>query len=177
MRFETADPAVAWLNRILAIGDGARENRAVRIEVYEVLVVRLDRPDRTPHESSMAKASKKPARSAFAPKLPDSLTAKRKGDIAILRLTRPQKRNALDDGTILGIEAFFQALPKDIKAVVIHGQGEHFSAGLDLSELTERNVAEARHAFAHVAPRVRPDPVRQGAGGRGAARRGGRRRA
>ena len=37
MRFETADPAVAWLNRILAIGDGARENRAVRIEVHEVL--------------------------------------------------------------------------------------------------------------------------------------------
>ena len=27
--------------------------------------------------------------------------------------------------------------------MVIHGQGEHFSAGLDLSELTERNVAEA----------------------------------
>jgi (methylthio)acryloyl-CoA hydratase len=26
---------------------------------------------------------------------------------------------------------------------VIHGQGEHFSAGLDLSELTERNTAEA----------------------------------
>ena len=37
MRFETADPAAAWLNRILAIGRGSRENRAVRIEVYEVL--------------------------------------------------------------------------------------------------------------------------------------------
>ena len=33
MRFETADPAAAWLNRILAIGCGARENQAVRIEV------------------------------------------------------------------------------------------------------------------------------------------------
>jgi enoyl-CoA hydratase/carnithine racemase len=79
----------------------------------------------------------------FAPKLPPSLTAERKGDIAILRLSRPQKRNALDDATILGIETFFQTLPKDIRAVVIHGQGEHFSAGLDLSELTERNTAEA----------------------------------
>src|ERR1700744_6387305 len=87
------------------------------------------------------KAGRKASR--FAPKLPASLTAKRKGDIAILRLSRPQKRNALDDGTILGIEHFFQSLPKDIKAVVIHGQGEHFSAGLDLSELTERNVSEA----------------------------------
>src|SRR3954462_5475754 len=93
----------------------------------------------------MAKASKRPAKKAFAPKLPDSLSAKRKGDIAILRLSRPQKRNALNDGMILGIETFFQALPKDIKAVVIHGQGEHFSAGLDLSELTERNTTEAVH--------------------------------
>jgi hypothetical protein len=37
MRFETADPAASWLNRILAIGRGARANRAVRIEVFEVL--------------------------------------------------------------------------------------------------------------------------------------------
>ena len=37
MRFETADPASAWLNRILALGRGARANRAVRIEVLEVL--------------------------------------------------------------------------------------------------------------------------------------------
>ncbi len=37
MRFETADPDASWLNRILAIGTGSRENKAVRIEVYEVL--------------------------------------------------------------------------------------------------------------------------------------------
>ena len=37
MRFETADPASSWLNRILAIGYGSRENKAVRIEAYEVL--------------------------------------------------------------------------------------------------------------------------------------------
>jgi uncharacterized protein DUF3237 len=37
MRFETADPAIAWLNRILALGRGIREARAVRIDVYEVL--------------------------------------------------------------------------------------------------------------------------------------------
>jgi hypothetical protein len=37
MRFETADPAAAWLNRILAIGRGARANRTVRIDVFEVL--------------------------------------------------------------------------------------------------------------------------------------------
>jgi Protein of unknown function (DUF3237) len=37
MRFETAAPAVAWLNRILALGRGIREVRAVHIDVYEVL--------------------------------------------------------------------------------------------------------------------------------------------
>jgi hypothetical protein len=37
MRFETGDPAAAFLNRILAIGRGSRENRAVRIDVHEVL--------------------------------------------------------------------------------------------------------------------------------------------
>src|SRR5471030_2481664 len=87
---------------------------------------------------TMPKSSKKPS----TPKLPPSLTAKQRGNIAILRLSRPQKRNALDDTTILGIESFFKALPKDIKAVVIHGAGQHFSAGLDLGELTERDVAE-----------------------------------
>jgi len=37
MRFETSDPALAWLNRIIAIGRGAREARAVRLDLYEVL--------------------------------------------------------------------------------------------------------------------------------------------
>lgn len=37
MRFETADPAVDWMNRILAIARGQREARSVRLDVYEVL--------------------------------------------------------------------------------------------------------------------------------------------
>jgi hypothetical protein len=36
MRFETADPAVGWLNRILALARGQREANAVRLDVYEV---------------------------------------------------------------------------------------------------------------------------------------------
>ncbi|HXZ46168.1 MAG TPA: DUF3237 domain-containing protein [Pseudolabrys sp.] len=36
MRFETSDPAVDWLNRILALARGQREARAVRLDVYEV---------------------------------------------------------------------------------------------------------------------------------------------
>lgn len=37
MRFETANPSAAWLNRILAIGRGARMSGAVRLDVFEVL--------------------------------------------------------------------------------------------------------------------------------------------
>ena len=36
MRFETADPAADWLNRILALARGQREARSVRLDVYEV---------------------------------------------------------------------------------------------------------------------------------------------
>jgi len=37
MRFETADPSVDWLNRILALARGQREASAVRLDVYEVI--------------------------------------------------------------------------------------------------------------------------------------------
>jgi hypothetical protein len=37
MRFETAAPDLAWLNRILALARGAREANAVKLDVYEVL--------------------------------------------------------------------------------------------------------------------------------------------
>ena len=74
--------------------------------------------------------------------LPASLKAERRGDIAVLTLARAQKRNALDDPTVLGIETFFTALPGEIRAVVLHGEGEHFCAGLDLGELTKRDIAE-----------------------------------
>ncbi len=36
MRFETADPELDWLNRILALARGQRDARNVRLDVYEV---------------------------------------------------------------------------------------------------------------------------------------------
>jgi enoyl-CoA hydratase/carnithine racemase len=76
------------------------------------------------------------------PDLPTSLAAEVDGDVAILRLNRPQKRNALDDVTVLGLESFFDALPGEAKAVLLVGEGDHFSAGLDLSELQERDIRD-----------------------------------
>ena len=78
----------------------------------------------------------------LAIRLPSSLIAEREGAVAVLRLNRPHKRNALDDETIAGIEQFFTSLPDGIGAVLLAGDGENFSAGLDLSELEERDVTQ-----------------------------------
>ncbi|MGC2643551.1 MAG: enoyl-CoA hydratase-related protein, partial [Pseudolabrys sp.] len=78
----------------------------------------------------------------LAIRLPSSLIAEREQAVAVLRLNRPHKRNALDDETIVGIEQFFTSLPDGIGAVLLAGEGENFSAGLDLSELEERDVTQ-----------------------------------
>jgi len=72
--------------------------------------------------------------------LPSSLRVELNDDVAVLRLCRAAKRNALDDDTVLGLEEFFSAPPEQARAIVLDSEGDHFSAGLDLSELTERDV-------------------------------------
>ena len=71
-----------------------------------------------------------------------SLEVRRDGDVAIVRLNRPEKRNALDDPTIHALQAFFAQPPEGVRAVLLCGAGEHFCAGLDLSELRARSAAE-----------------------------------
>lgn len=73
---------------------------------------------------------------------PSLLTLSTVGRVLTVGLNRPAKRNALNDTIILELESCFNNLPEDIGAVVIHGIGDHFSAGLDLSELTERDATE-----------------------------------
>jgi enoyl-CoA hydratase/carnithine racemase len=72
--------------------------------------------------------------------LPPSLAAERLGEVAVLRLNRPHKRNALDDDTMLGLDLFFSSLPADVGTVLLCGEGDNFSAGLDLSELKELDL-------------------------------------
>lgn len=69
--------------------------------------------------------------------LPSSLSAELHDDIAVLCLSRPEKRNAIDLTMIHGIDRFFSELPANIRAVVIRGEGDHFSAGADLSSINE----------------------------------------
>lgn len=72
----------------------------------------------------------------------DLLTIETAGAVAHIRLNRPAKRNAINDTLIAQLHSAFIALPAEVKAVVLSGAGEHFCAGLDLSELTARDVPE-----------------------------------
>ncbi len=65
--------------------------------------------------------------------------------IAHLRLNRPAKRNAINNTLVRELQTAFVNLPDDARVAVISGEGEHFCAGLDLSEVTEQSVAEGIH--------------------------------
>lgn len=73
------------------------------------------------------------------------LQIEHRGDVAVVRLNRGAKRNALNDGLILAIRDAFQNLPAGIRAAVLDGSGDHFCAGLDLSELQERDAGAGMH--------------------------------
>lgn len=72
----------------------------------------------------------------------ETLQIEIKDNILIVKLNRPEKRNAINDETILTIENVFSNIPQGIKCAIICGEGKHFSAGLDLSALKERNATE-----------------------------------
>jgi (methylthio)acryloyl-CoA hydratase len=67
------------------------------------------------------------------------------GEVAVVTLKRPAKRNALSDALILALEHHFVNLPENARAAVIRAEGEHFCAGLDLSELQERDAVAGLH--------------------------------
>ncbi len=84
---------------------------------------------------------------AVAPGSFGLLKIEQSGAVLSAGLNRPAKRNALNDGIIHEIGDCFSKLPENVGAVVIHGIGDHFSSGLDLSELTEHDATEGlRHS-------------------------------
>jgi enoyl-CoA hydratase/carnithine racemase len=82
---------------------------------------------------------------ATEPATATTLRFERRGEVGVLTLDRAAKRNALDDPTVEALGAFFAAPPDGVRAVVLTGAGEHFCAGLDLSELAARSAAEGVH--------------------------------
>jgi enoyl-CoA hydratase/carnithine racemase len=69
-----------------------------------------------------------------------TITIERRGAALLIAIDRVHKRNAINDETIAALDDCFSTIPADVRAAVIHGAGPNFSAGLDLSELKERDV-------------------------------------
>ena len=64
------------------------------------------------------------------------------GEVALIRLNRPEKRNAISDAVIEALAAAVARANVEARAAVIHGAGEHFSAGLDIAEHAEKSPIE-----------------------------------
>lgn len=79
---------------------------------------------------------------ASAPAGVGPLVVEQDGAVLKIGINRAEKRNALNDASILALDEVFSSLPKSVGAIVIHGIGDNFSAGLDLSELSERDATE-----------------------------------
>jgi enoyl-CoA hydratase/carnithine racemase len=62
--------------------------------------------------------------------------------VALLTIDRPSKRNALDEATVHALGDFFRHPPSGVASAVLASSGDHFSAGLDLSELRETSTFE-----------------------------------
>ena len=70
------------------------------------------------------------------------LRLEQSGAVLHIRLNRPTKRNSISDDLLAQLHTVFVNMPAAIKAAVISGEGQHFCAGLDLSEVSERNITE-----------------------------------
>ena len=59
-------------------------------------------------------------------------------NIYSITLARPAKRNAISDRLLAALEKAWDAAPEDTRTIILAGEGQHFCAGLDLSEHQHR---------------------------------------
>ena len=65
------------------------------------------------------------------------------GEIALIGLNRPAKRNAVSDRVVEALHLAVERAQVEAKASVIFGEGKHFCAGLDLAEHMEKPLIAA----------------------------------
>lgn len=103
------------------------------------------------------------------------LKVTRQPNYAVLTLNRPEKRNALNQPLI---EALNSALAKfetdrEIRALLLRGEGTHFCAGIDLREVAEASTPHNPTSLESVFGRLERFPVPTIAAIQGAALAGG----
>lgn len=64
------------------------------------------------------------------------------GPVAIIELNRPDKRNAISLAMVQALDDHLAALSDSVRVIVLAARGEHFSAGLDLSEVPDMTAAQ-----------------------------------
>jgi len=74
-----------------------------------------------------------------------TVLAERHGPVLLLRLNRPQARNALNAKLVSGLHAELEAAQRDeeVRCVVLTGSGRVFSAGADLKALQAMGAASS----------------------------------
>ena len=67
----------------------------------------------------------------------DPVTVERDGHVLLIGVNRPAQRNAFDLAVIEALGAAYETLGTDqgLRAGVLFGHGDHFSAGLDLAQV------------------------------------------
>jgi enoyl-CoA hydratase/carnithine racemase len=77
------------------------------------------------------------------------LLQSREGNLGIITLNRPDRRNPLSLSLMLGLIRALEEFGADqnIRAVILASTGKAFSAGHDLSEMVGRSVTDYRHIF------------------------------
>jgi enoyl-CoA hydratase/carnithine racemase len=78
-----------------------------------------------------------------------AVTVERDGEIAVVMMNRPEKRNALSLQMMRELDAALAALAEgaDTRAILLRGEGAAFSAGHDLRELSGRDVDAYHEIF------------------------------
>jgi enoyl-CoA hydratase/carnithine racemase len=79
----------------------------------------------------------------------ENLRIARDGQIALITMDRPEKRNALSLQMMRELDAVLAELAQDsqTRAIVLRGEGPAFCAGHDLRELVDRDVEAYRTIF------------------------------
>ena len=80
----------------------------------------------------------------------DCVTLEMRGDVALITLNAPEKRNAIDLAMVNAMHAILDELEqrRDLAAVVLTGAGDKaFAAGADIAQLKERDAGDAMAAI------------------------------
>jgi enoyl-CoA hydratase/carnithine racemase len=75
----------------------------------------------------------------------DSIIFEKMGSIAVLKINRPERRNALSGAIVKSIDSELDSIKKDheIRALIITGEN-NFAAGADIAEMVDITPEEAR---------------------------------